>query len=91
MNLGYQVDSDDVYVFTSDGGDVPQVPETAALQPEPESTQFKPWSMSFCLLISCCSSFIITFILWLFGRGKDKEDDSQQEESGNAGDNLNLD
>ena len=91
MSLGYQVDSDDVYVFTSDAGPVPQAPESAPSEQKQEKDTFTPWSMGFCLLISFCTSFIITFILWIFTKGKGKDDDSQQEEPGDAGDNLNLD
>lgn len=91
MNLGYQVDSDDVYVFTTDGGPVPQTAETQPTVKQEEEEPFKPWKMSFCLLISFCLSFIITFILWIFRKGKGTEDDSQQEEPGDTGDNLNLD
>ncbi len=91
INLGYQVESDDVYVFTTDGGPVPQTTDPESSEKKSDEREFSPWSKGFCLLISFCSSFIITFIIWLFTKGKGKDDDSQQEEPGDIGDNLNLD
>ena len=91
MNLGYQVDSDDVYVFTTDGGTVLDEKESQDIESKPADKTFAPWSMGKCMLISFCLSFIITFILWIFRKGKGTDDDSQQEEPGDTGDNLNLD
>ena len=88
MNLGYHVDGDDVYVFTSDGGESPESVETRETGPSQPASSFKPWSMGFSLLISFCLSFIITLILWLFIKDKGQEDDSQQEEPGDTGNNL---
>ena len=91
MNLGYQVESDDVYVFTTDGGTVLDEKESQDIESKPADKMFVPWSMGKCMLISFCLSFIITFILWIFRKGKGTDDDSQQEEPGDTGDNLNLD
>ncbi len=91
MNLGYQVESDDVYVFPTE--DKVQTPEVTAEETH-ESEQkdgFKPWSTSFTLLISFCASSIITVMIWLFSHGKGKIDDSEQEESGNSGNDFDID
>lgn len=110
INLGYQVDTDDVYVFNSDNNSNQTPTQTstqAASQPETEVTsalpqnatenkeineikEFKPWNTGFCLLISFCTSFIITLIILLITKGKRHKNDSQQEESGDTGDNLDL-
>ncbi len=91
INLGYQVESDDVYVFSSEDAGAQETVQSAAQTVETKQEKgFKPWSTGFSLLISFCSSFIITFIIWLFIKDKGHSDDSQQEESGDIGDNLNL-
>ncbi len=91
MNLGYQVDGDDVYVFSTDDKPSPQASGDQSVQTKPEDAAFRPWGMAKCLLISLGLSFIITFIIWIIRKGRGTEDDSQQEEPGNTGDNLSLD
>lgn len=91
MNLGYQVDSDDVYVFTSESEQQSKQSIQSGNGPEKQSSSFKPLSMIKCLLISLGLSIIITFVVWLIGKGKGKENDSQQEESGNSGNNFSFD
>ena len=90
MSFGYQVDGDDVHVFDTRDDVSP-----AAGRPEEGlrdgREEFTPWSVPFILLISFCSSFIITLIVWLFAKRKGNTDDSQQEESGDTGDNLDFD
>lgn len=91
MGLGYQVESDDVYVFpTEDEAEASKTTgsEAAAVQTKQE---FKPWSKLFTLLISFVSSTIITVLVAVFGRRKGKIDDSEQEESGNSGDDFDND
>jgi len=92
INLGYQVESDDVYVFSSEGEAKPSVTVRTEQAATSEKSGFRPWSLGFCLLISFCASFIITLLFWLFRRNKEgNTDDSEQEESGNTGDNLSFD
>jgi len=91
MNLGYQVDSDDVYVFSTESHQQSKQSLQSADAPKKETTSFKPLSMLKCLLISLGLSIIITFVVWLIGKGKGKENDSQQEESGNSGNNFSID
>jgi len=91
MNLGYQVDSDDVYVFTSESEQQSKQSVQSGNGPEKQASSFKPLSMFKCLLISLGLSIIITFVVWLIGKGKGKENDSQQEESGNSGNNFSID
>lgn len=91
MNLGYQVDSDDVYVFSAESA---QTAKPSAFQTDASEKQvsaFKPLSMIKCLLISIGLSIIITFVVWLLGKGKGKENDSEQEESGDSGNNIGFD
>jgi len=91
MSFGYQVEGDDVHVFETEDV-VKDIPASSSAQERDEKEkQFKPWSISFILLISFCSSIIITLIVWLFTRNKGDSDDSQQEESGNFGNNFNID
>ncbi|MBQ3317693.1 MAG: hypothetical protein IJL13_01210 [Spirochaetales bacterium] len=91
MSFGYQVEGDDVHVFETEDV-VKDIPASSNAQERDEKEkQFKPWSISFILLISFCSSIIITLIVWLFTRNKGDSDDSQQEESGNFGNNFNID
>ena len=91
MSFGYQVEGDDVHVFETE--DVVQdIPSTTSEPAKDDGIkEFKPWATSFILLISFCSSFIITLIVWLFTKNKGDSDDSQQEESGNFGNNFNID
>lgn len=92
MNLGYQVESDDVYLFdTADSIESKEKNTNPNTVTNEQNSPFKPWASSFSLLISFCASFIITFILWLFNKGKVETDDSEQEESGNFGNNFNID
>ncbi|MBP5161762.1 MAG: hypothetical protein ILP16_02130 [Spirochaetales bacterium] len=92
MSFGYQVEGDDVHVFETEDV-VNDIPSSASVSEkgEEKEKEFKPWSISFILLISFCSSIIITLIVWLFSRNKGDSDDSQQEESGNFGNNFNID
>ena len=91
MNLGYQVDSDDVYVFSSEAAQETKPSSLQSTASEKQLSSFKPLSMVMCLLISIGLSIIITFVVWLIGKGKGKENDSKQEESGDVGNNLGLD
>ena len=90
ISFGYQVEGDDVHVFDSQD-------EVSTTSGRPESGQkdekeaFTPWGVPFILLISFCSSFIISLIFWLFAKRKGNTDDSQQEESGDIGDNFGID
>jgi len=87
MNLGYKVESDDVYVFPSED----QVTEAQAKPQEPlapDGSDFKPWSTPFTLLISFCCSTIITVLVWLFGRRNRRDDDPEQVEPGDSGDDF---
>ncbi len=91
MGLGYQVESDDVYVFpTEDDAEASQSggSETSSVHGERD---FKPWSTPFTLLISFCASTIITVLVAVLGRRKGKIDDSEQEKSGNSGDDFDND
>ena len=91
MNLGYQVDSDDVYVFSTESGQGNKTSVQQDAAPEKQASSFRPLSMVRCLLISIGVSIIITFVIWLIGKGKGKENDSQQEESGDSGNNFSFD
>ena len=91
INLGYQVDGDDVYVFQSDGSGEAVPVGASASDSGKQVPSFNPWSMGFCLLISFCLSFIITLIIWLFSRSKGQDDDSQQEKPGDTGNNFDFD
>ena len=91
MNLGYQVESDDVYVFSTESGQESTLSAQPNNAPEKETSSFKYLSMLKCLLISLGLSIIITFVVWLIGKGKGKENDSQQEESGDSGNNFSFD
>lgn len=92
LNLGYQVDSDDVYIFQQEDVGRDRKTESVPVQDADNGKgQFEYWSSAFTLLISFCSSFIITFILWLFRKGKVEDHDSEQEESGDIRDNFNID
>ncbi len=87
MNLGYKVESDDVYVFPSED----QVPATQAGTegaPVEKGSDFKPWSTSFTLLISFCCSTIITVLVLLFSRRNRRDDDPEQVEPGDSGDDF---
>ena len=91
INLGYQVDGDDVYVFQTDASVEDRQSVTGQSSPGIQSPSFNPWSMGFCLLISFCLSFIITLIIWLFSRSKGQDDDSQQEKPGDTGNDFDFD
>ena len=91
MNLGYQVESDDVYVFSTESDQQSKQSVHSLNAHEKEASSFKPLSMVKCLLISLGLSIIITFIVWIIGKGKGKENDSQQEESGNSGNDISFD
>ena len=90
MSFGYQVEGDDVHVFETED-DVQDESSDVRMQATEKEKAFTPWGIPFILLISFCSSFIITVIVWLFTKHKGKTDDSQQEESGDIGDNLIFD
>lgn len=90
MSFGYQVEGDDVHVFDTED-EVSRRSAGVQEQQSKEEKEFTPWGVPFILLISFSSSFIITVMVWLFTRRKGKTDDSQQEESGDIGDNLNFD
>lgn len=90
MSFGYQVEGDDVHVFDTED-EVSGRSAGVREQESGEEKEFTPWGVPFILLISFSSSFIITVMVWLFTRRKGKTDDSQQEESGDIGDNLNFD
>ena len=90
MSFGYQVEGDDVHVFDTQDETSPAAARSGDGQ-EGEAGEFTPWGVPFILLISFCSSFIITLIVWLFAKRKGNTDDSQQEESGDIGDNFNFD
>jgi len=90
MSFGYQVEGDDVHVFETQD----EVSSTAVRSEdgrEEKAREFTPWGIPFILLISFCTSFIITLIVWLFAKRKGNTDDSQQEESGDTGDNFSFD
>ncbi|MGX8681663.1 MAG: FtsB family cell division protein [Spirochaetales bacterium] len=91
MNLGYQVESDDVYVFSAETAQETGHSSQQNNASEKSQSSFKPFSTLMCLLISIGLSIIITFVIWLIGKGKGKENDSKQEESGDIGNNLGLD
>ncbi len=86
IGLGYQVETDDVYVFSSEDQVGSSSQKTVVTENLQTYTDFKPWSSSFTLLISFCASTIITVMVWLFSRHKGKTDGSEQEESGDIGD-----
>ncbi|MBO4279418.1 MAG: hypothetical protein LIR25_01210 [bacterium] len=90
MSFGYQVEGDDVHVFETED-EVSRSTSAGQERKSEDEKEFTPWGIPFILLISFCSSFIITVIVWLFAKRKGKTDDSQQEESGDIGDNLNFD
>lgn len=90
ISFGYQVEGDDVHVFDTQDEVSPVSGQTETGREE-EAEGFTPWGVPFILLISFCSSFIITLIVWLFAKRKGNTDDSQQEESGDAGDDLIID
>lgn len=91
MNLGYQVDTDNVYVFQTE--DMPSGPNMAVSTNKQmmDNDAFKPWASSFILLISFCASSIISLILLLFRKVKVDADDSEQDESRDFGNNFNAD
>ena len=90
MNLGYQVDSDNVFIFDNEEATISQTQDFQAQNTvNNQETNFNPWSSGTILLISFCSSFIITLLLWLFR--KKENDDSEQDQSGNFGNNFNID
>ncbi len=90
MGLGYQVESDDVYVFPTD--DQTEASNTSGADAQVEkSKEFEPWSTPFTLLISFVASTIITVLVGLIAHHKGNIDDSEQEESGNSGDDFDND
>lgn len=91
MNLGYKVESDDVYVFENENTEIKSESEHSSEDGNKNSGEFKPLSPGITLLISFLSSFIITVSVWIFKKNKGHENDSQQEESGNSGDNIIFD
>ena len=90
MSFGYQVEGDDVHVFDTQDNVPAAVVRQEAVH-DGSADGFTPWGIPFILLISFCTSFIISLIVWLFAKRKGNNDDSQQEESGDTGDNLGFD
>lgn len=91
MGLGYQVESDDVYVFPTED-EAKSSESTASTTSTTQSKDaFRPWSKAFTLLISFVASTIITVLMALISHRKGKIDDSEQEESGNSGDDFDND
>ena len=90
ISFGYQVEGDDVHVFDTRDEVAVQSGESGSSRDE-DREEFTPWGTPFILLISFCSSFIISLIVWLFAKRKGNTDDSQQEESGDIGDNFSFD
>ena len=88
MNLGYKVDDDEVYVFSTEGETVLEIGQEKTSEGESveQSGDFVPWKTWFILLISFIASSIITVLIGILRKGKRKEDDSEQEESGDSGD-----
>lgn len=86
MNLGYVDEDDEVYFLSStEPADVRQ-PSSAKTGPD-DDIRFRPLKSWLILLISFAASSIICLSVWLAGRGRNKTDDSQQEESGDTGNN----
>ena len=89
MGLGYQVESDDVYVFPTEDESSESTASTTSTTQSKDA--FRPWSKAFTLLISFVASTIITVLVALISHRKGKIDDSEQEESGNSGDDFDND
>ena len=87
MNLGYKVDGDEVYVFDTKD-EVEEAETSYNVDEEQKSNSFRPLRPSFILLISVGTSFIICLLALILKRHKGEEDDPQQEESGDAGNNI---
>lgn len=91
LSLGYAVDSDNVYQLKEKGLEQEEALETVRATEIDNRDDVKLLSWTSILLISFASSFIITFIIWLLRRKKVDSHDSEQEESGNFGNNFNID
>ncbi len=90
MGLGYKESDDEVYILSTQGEEAATVISSSGSK-APENAEiddFVPWKTSFIILISLCASFIITLLFAIFHRHKGQVDDSQQEESGNTGDDI---
>lgn len=91
MNLGYVDEGGEVYLLSStEPADVRTSDSAPAMQTAADDG-FRPWKSWFILLISFAASSIICVSVRLAGRRKGKTDDSQQEESGDTGNNSDLD
>ena len=87
MRYGSATEGDEVYVFETKD-EVQQSQTSYSSEQEQNSPAFTPLRTIFTLLISLGASFIITLSVLFLSRGsKGEEDDSQQEESGNTGNN----
>ena len=91
MGLGYQVESDDVYVFPTEDKAKSSESTASTTSTTQSKDAFRPWSKAFTLLISFVASTIITVLMALISHRKGKIDDSEQEESGNSGDDFDND
>ncbi len=91
MNLGYKVEGDDVYRFEIQD-DVPSQGETLGQAVSSNASKaFVPWSSAACLGLASGASIVITLLVWIIGRKGKNSDDSEQDESGNFGNNFNFD
>ncbi len=92
MNLGYKVEGDDVYRFETQDAVPNQGNELAQTTvPSNVSKPFTPWSSAACLGLASGASMVITLLVWIIGRKGKDSDDSEQDESGNFGNNFNFD
>ena len=91
MNLGYVDEGGEVYLLSSTGPAEVGTSGSAPAAQAPADDGFRPWKSWLILLISFAASSIISVSVWLAGRRKGKTDDSQQAESGDTGNNIDLD
>ncbi len=90
MNLGYQVEGDDVYKFDTEdevqvlSNDVVVNPDVSTL----ETSSYKPWGFMKLFAVSFSFSLAVTILIWIFRWKRKEENDSQQNESGDFGDGF---
>lgn len=79
INLGYQVDSDEVYVFQDDDEIVVRHVSSSKDSETTENKIFKPWKLGFILIVTLCSSATITILVWLM-RGPEESEELEEDD-----------
>lgn len=91
MNLGYKVDGDDVYRFDTQDSVEAYVPDGDSGAEAYGSGAFVPWSTAACFGLASGASLVVVLLIWILGRKGKGRDDSEQDESGDFGDNFDFD